>query len=335
MVNGAAWLGQCTHTVENLSSARPPEISIAEPRTDRRALTAKSELIRKTKNEKRWALNEAPAGVHSHASLSQYARIVHGPVVSTPLPLLMPRRSVSRDIKDRIPVLRFEQGRSVEEICTILGVKKSLVYATLEYHHKYGVLYNPLARKSGRHRRVSGIIIPHIRSLLEERPTVYADEIQEYLAKDHSLHVSIRAVLRTLRRMHWSSKAVTKIAKERNDELRADFCAYMATLVTNPAQLMFGDESAVDGRTSARRRGWAPIGMRCVQRTCFVRGKRYSLLPILTLDGLITWKIFEGSVTSEMFVEFLRECVVCSITHILVIFTDIRVDTIHIALSGT
>ena len=246
----------------------------------------------------------------------------------------MPRRSVSRDIKDRIPVLRFEQGRSVEEICTILGVKKSLVYATLEYHHKYGVLYNPLARKSGRHRRVSGIIIPHIRSLLEERPTVYADEIQEYLAKDHSLHVSIRAVLRTLRRMHWSSKAVTKIAKERNDELRADFCAYMATLVTDPAQLMFGDESAVDGRTSARRRGWAPIGMRCVQRTCFVRGKRYSLLPILTLDGLITWKIFEGSVTSEMFVEFLRECVVCSVTHILVIFTDISVDTIHIALSG-
>ena len=176
MVNGAAWLGQCTHTVENLSSARPPEISIAEPRTDRRALTAKSELIRKTKNEKRWALNEAPAGVHSHASLSQYARIVHGHVVSTPLPLLMPRRSVSRDIKDRIPVLRFEQGRSVEEICTILGVKKSLVYATLEYHHKYGVSYNPLARKSGRHRRVSGIIIPHIRYLLEERPTVYADE---------------------------------------------------------------------------------------------------------------------------------------------------------------
>ena len=246
----------------------------------------------------------------------------------------MPRRSVSRDIKDRIPVLRFEQGRSVEEICSVLVIRKSLVYATLEHHRKYGVSYNPLARKSGRHRHISGIIIPHIRSLLEERPTLYAGEIQEYLAKDHLLHVSIRTVLRTLRRMHWSSKAVTKIAKERNDELRDNYCAYMAQLVTDPTQLMFGDESAVDGRTSTRRRGWAPIGMRCVQRACFVRGKRYSLLPIMTLDGLFTWKIFEGSVTEEMFVDFLREFVVRSMMdNPSVPRINDYADTIHITLS--
>jgi hypothetical protein len=54
------------------------------------------------------------------------------------------------------------------------------------------------------------------------------------------------------------------------------------------------------------------VGKRCVQRKCFVRGRRYSILPVLTLDGLITWDIIEGSVTSERFVEFLRENVVCA-----------------------
>ncbi|KZP19646.1 hypothetical protein FIBSPDRAFT_697513, partial [Athelia psychrophila] len=33
----------------------------------------------------------------------------------------------------------------------------------------------------------------------------------------------------------------------------------------------------------------------------------YSILPILTLDGIITYNIIEGSVTSERFLEFLRE----------------------------
>ena len=34
----------------------------------------------------------------------------------------MARRTVSTDIKARIPVLYLEQGQSVEEICEILGV---------------------------------------------------------------------------------------------------------------------------------------------------------------------------------------------------------------------
>ncbi|EJF61488.1 hypothetical protein DICSQDRAFT_60571, partial [Dichomitus squalens LYAD-421 SS1] len=36
---------------------------------------------------------------------------------------------------------------------------------------------------------------------------------------------------------------------------------------------------------------------------------RYFLLPILTFEGLITWNIFEGSVTSEMFLDFLKTCI--------------------------
>ncbi|KIK36704.1 hypothetical protein CY34DRAFT_39772, partial [Suillus luteus UH-Slu-Lm8-n1] len=34
---------------------------------------------------------------------------------------------------------------------------------------------------------------------------------------------------------------------------------------------------------------------------------RYSILPILTLDGIIAYDIIEGPVTSERFVQFLQE----------------------------
>lgn len=222
----------------------------------------------------------------------------------------MARRTVSKDLKARIPVLFLEQGRSVQEICEILGIKKSLAYKTLQYVRDYAVSHNPLAHRSSRPRILSGTVVEYILALLRERPTLYLDEIQYNLAMTHGIAVSLATLVRTLRRMHYSNKAVTKVAHERDDLRRAAFMNRIAEIITDPYMLMFADESAVDKRTSARRRGWAPLASRCVQRVCFVRGQRYSLLPILTLDGIITFKLFEGSVTGERFLEFLREFVV-------------------------
>ena len=46
--------------------------------------------------------------------------------------------------------------------------------------------------------------------------------------------------------------------------------------------------------------------------SCFICGQRFSILPVLTLDGIIAHDIIPGSVTSNLFVKFLREHVVCS-----------------------
>jgi hypothetical protein len=45
----------------------------------------------------------------------------------------MPTHSVSCDLKARIPVLFYDQGFTMDQICSIVGVKKSLVYKTLQY----------------------------------------------------------------------------------------------------------------------------------------------------------------------------------------------------------
>lgn len=36
------------------------------------------------------------------------------------------------------------------------------------------------------------------------------------------------------------------------------------------------------------------------------RSKRWSLLPVLTIDGYIAWEVYHGSVTSDMFNDFVR-----------------------------
>jgi transposase len=78
----------------------------------------------------------------------------------------------------------------------------------------------------------------------------------------------------------------------------------------NADQLIFIDESAKDERTTARRYGWAPRNQRATIRHPFVRGRRYTILPALSLDGIITTRIIDGSCTKELFEEFIVEDVI-------------------------
>ena len=224
----------------------------------------------------------------------------------------MPHHHVSCDLKRRIPVLRLELGFSVKEICKILDIRKSLVYQTLRYHFIYGTTSNPHARSQYGPRKLTSVDIAFIRDILGQQHTTYLDEIQDELFSRCGTLVSIPTLARTLRRLDFSHKRVSAKAIERNELLRAAFMNKIGTEVPDPTMLMFTDETTKDKRTSFRRNGWAKVGKRCVQRKYFVRGRRYSILPVLTLDGLITWDIIEGSVTSERFVEFLRENVVCA-----------------------
>jgi hypothetical protein len=110
----------------------------------------------------------------------------------------------------------------------------------------------------------------------------------------------------------------------------------IGTEVLSPAMLMFTDQTAKDEWTSSRRLGWSRVGTQCIQWRCFVCSQCYSILPVLTLDGLITWDTIEGSVTLEWFVQFLRENVVCHLTYVILTckgnLTDLR-RILHLSLA--
>jgi transposase len=226
----------------------------------------------------------------------------------------MPRRHVSRDLKGRIPYLRYVEGFKVKEIERILGIKKSMIYQTLNYHRNFGVTYNPMAFSNfprGRLRILSSGDLDLVKSLLGQEPTMYLDELQDELFIRRGVVVSVPTLLRSLRRLHFSRKSVSIRALERNDMDRAIYMNHFAEMVTDPAMIMFIDEAARNKKNPSRKMGWSLKGRRAVQRRCFVRGQRFSILPVLTLDGIIAHDIIPGSVTSDLFVKFLRDHVVC------------------------
>ncbi|KAJ3870605.1 hypothetical protein F5051DRAFT_290242, partial [Lentinula edodes] len=79
----------------------------------------------------------------------------------------------------------------------------------------------------------------------------------------------------------------------------------IAKLAPRPDMLLFVDEAARNAKTSLRKFGRAKCGHRCVQRRQFIRGERVSILPAITIDGIVAYNVIPGSVTSQKFVRFL------------------------------
>jgi transposase len=222
----------------------------------------------------------------------------------------MPPHTISRDLKARIPVLFYEQQFNIDRICHCLGIKKTLVYKTLQYFRVYGTPHNPHTRTRGRNRVLSYMDINFITVLVEQRHCIYLDEICQALSEHRSREVSTATLSHALHRLNFSQKRVSIKAQERNEIPRAVYMNRIADIVTHPDMLMFIDEAARDRRTSGRPKGWASVGWHCVQHRYFVRGQRYSILPILTIDGILTHDIIPGSATSEQFLQFLRDLVI-------------------------
>ena len=84
----------------------------------------------------------------------------------------------------------------------------------------------------------------------------------------------------------------------------------IADVVTNLDMLMFVDEAACNRHTLGRSKGWAMMGQQCIQHRFFVCGECFSILPILTIDGIVTHDIIPGSVTAERFLQFLQDLVI-------------------------
>ena len=78
-----------------------------------------------------------------------------------------------------------------------------------------------------------------------------------------------------------------------------------------PEQFVFIDETSKDERSLSRAYGYSLKNMRVEKHMVFIRGRRYTILPALTLDGFIAAEIIEGSCNKEQFQTFILTQVVC------------------------
>jgi transposase len=140
---------------------------------------------------------------------------------------------------------------------------------------------------------------------LEDDPTVYLDEMQQFLYNEYELETTIATISCTLKHTKWSRKSVQACAAERSEPLQHVWQGIQKQYDSN--QLIFLDKSASSKHTGDRKYSWSPLGLICEHLCLFKRSERWSILPALTHVGYLDWIIFQGSITSELFLEFVQE----------------------------
>lgn len=205
--------------------------------------------------------------------------------------------------------MRFIRGLSTEEIAAITGLSKRTIQRVFKvYMHTNTVESNPRKHGLSRKSKLGFVELQYLVRCIEHSPDIYLEELRANLAEYAGCKASISAISRALHKMGYTRKKITKVALERSEERRMQYVLRMGSNY-QPRQLVFVDESSFDRRTAIRGFAWALRGER-IRRSCFyVRGKRYSILPALSLDGMLHCDIVEGSYNAARFVDFVKALV--------------------------
>ncbi|QRV88413.1 Tc1-mariner class transposase [Ceratobasidium sp. AG-Ba] len=216
-------------------------------------------------------------------------------------------RSLAFPLRQRVPVLFNVYGFSAEETGDVLGTTADTVWRILRLADTVGTTYNPYAQTRGPKCVLSQNDVRFIASSIKNNPCIYLDELQTLIRHESGQSVSIPTLSRTLSKHGYSYKRISKAAAERNRLLRAGFTNLAGTIIQRPDQPIFLDETSKDNKTIQRPRGWSARGADCDVSTTFVRGTRLTLLAGLNVDGIVGCEVYDGSVTGDRFLQFLRD----------------------------
>jgi transposase len=129
--------------------------------------------------------------------------------------------------------------------------------------------------------------------------------MRDWLYDEFDIQTTIWTVFRALEKLKWSRKLGSKRAKEQSSPLRRVYAARIAQHYT-VEMIVAVDESACNERTGDRKYGWTPINEPVELVYSFKRSERWSLLPAMTVDGYLSYMIFQGSITSGIMEHFLE-----------------------------
>ena len=227
----------------------------------------------------------------------------------------MAYRKISCDVK--FAALRLYQCRllPLRMILDCIGISKRTFHRIMHLWRRTGDVVQHSFGNRGRPRLFRYSDIEYMKQIIGHRPDLFLDELERLLHTNRLVSASFSTILRGLCRAGISYKKIKKIASERNDTLRSDFIRRMAQY--QPEQLGFLDEMSKDERTSFRSYGRSTKGIRAVKKGVFVHGRCFSVEGLLSIDGMISNTVVEGSMTKARFMQYLEHSVVRYILTIL------------------
>jgi len=220
----------------------------------------------------------------------------------------MPYRKISRDLKLAAIRLYERDLLPLEDILDCVGFSERTFELIQSLWNRTGDVVKHHFGTQGHPRLLHLDDIDYLLCLVHQRPDWFLDELLHLLETNHFICVNYVTIHRTLVRAGASLKKLKKIAMECNEAGRNAFIQHMTQY--NPDELGFIDETSKNEKTAARSHGHARKGQRAEMRQHFVCGHRLTATSLLTVNGIATSKVIEGSMTKSLYLEFLKQEVV-------------------------
>jgi transposase len=197
----------------------------------------------------------------------------------------------------------IDEGWELADVADVFGVSLKSIQRWNHHYNTHGHV-DPSSALRGRPRILNAQAINDLYELIQETPSLFLEEIGEWLTLFHDTPISTSALHKNLRELGLTYKLIRKAAAERDDIARAEWLLETTTLYT-AEQLVVLDETSKDNRTIIRKYGQAPSGEDPFVEVPLDRGVRYSILPALTINGYIAVRVVEGSIDGAEFYDLL------------------------------
>ena len=209
------------------------------------------------------------------------------------------------DLRWRIVWIYLTQDLSVAEIASLVCVSERTVWRYIALFRQTGDV-EPQQREYGPKKMLGDLEQLTLLHLILENHGIYLYEIQTKLESLFGARVSTATICRTLRSMGCSRQVMRRVAIQRSDTLRARFMADVS--VYDPKMFVWLDETGCDRRHTLRKYGYSLRGIPVSDHRLLIRGKRYSAIPVMSIDGIHDVYITEGTINGEKFAEYVQNC---------------------------
>jgi len=216
----------------------------------------------------------------------------------------MVNRRISRDVKVAAMRLYERNLLGLSDILDTCGFSRRTFYRVLKLWRTTGDVVSHPTSIRGQKRLLDREDLDYLLELIHATPDLFVDELLTLLEKNWFISVHYTTIYRELERLNISRKKLQRIAEEQDEERRADFVARMAQY--SPEEIGFIDETSKDCCSIGRRSGRSQKNKRAQKKQPFVRGRRVSATGLLSLKGITARTVVEGSMTRELFLEFLE-----------------------------
>ena len=139
-----------------------------------------------------------------------------------------------------------------------------------------------------------------------DKPTMYLEELQSELRECTGTRVHVSTICCTVHYLGLTRKKVQKVALQCSEELQVQFMAEISMF--NPEMIIWVDETGSARKDSVRSYSYSLKGMCAISHELRVSGQRNNAIVAMSTEVMEDVYIVEGNVTGEVFVKFVRNC---------------------------